>query len=385
VLTRFLAGALGSSELHELLLALQAGQRTGRLRLDREGVARELYLRSGFLVAADSTSPDDSLEWMLFRSGAMTEERHAQVREMIGSGARRGPALVEAGGLAPGSLCAWTETRARYLAADALSWSHGTYEFEDGVGPPAGSIPVKLHPIEILLEALRDRSAASALASRLPPGDLVLEPAGSAAALRPEELYVLSLVDGRRRVSEICMMSEFGETETLRALALLMLAGCARSVGMPAPSTVASLPRAAEETYGGPEIPAPADLPAGESTAEMRAVIRIYNDLYAFVYAHMIKEVGPIAEQLLEKHLRDVRDQHAALFNRVLAARDGCLSEDTLMRNTNLIKDQNRRELLVAGMHDYLRAMVLAVRRILGATHETQVVRRLKELRCTRT
>ena len=98
-----------------------------------------------------------------------------------------------------------------------------------------------------------------------------------------------------------------------------------------------------------------------------------------------MKEVGPIAEQLHDKNLREDRDLHAALYNRAAGIRDGSLPEDTLMRNTHMIKDQNRRDLLVNGMHDDLKAMVIAVRRILGPAHEVQVVRRLREMRCSRT
>ncbi|MGH9870662.1 MAG: hypothetical protein ACREAA_21205, partial [Candidatus Polarisedimenticolia bacterium] len=129
---------------------------------------------------------------------------------------------------------------------------------------------------------------------------------------------------------------------------------------------------------------APLDVPAGDSSAEIRATLRIYNDVYAGLCAYLIKEVGPIAEQLLEKHLRDARDQHAALFSRVVPGRDGALPEDQILRNLNLMRD-NRRDALVAGLHDYLKTMVLAVRRILGPEHEARVLRRLKELRCSRT
>jgi len=387
VQTRLLQGPIQSADLPDLLLSLQASSKTGRLRLEREGVSREIYLKSGLMIAADSSARDDSLDWMLFSTGALTEERHAEVRALIEGGARAGRALVETGSVSPAGLCEWTERRARYLAGDVMSWKGAVCEFEEGRTPPAGSIPVRVSPAEILLTALREEPVSSTIASRLPPADLVLEPATSSIPgllvkdhLRAHESYILSLADGRRKVAEVCFLSEIGEAETLRTLALLALSGCVRAVGLSAPAARA----ATDDSGSAPELPLPVDLPAGDSSAEMRAVIRIYNDLYAFVYAHMIKEVGPIAEQLLEKNLREVRDLHAALFNRIAAAREGCLPEDRLMRNVNLIKDQNRRDLLVSGMHEYLRAMVLAVRRILGTDHEGQVLRRLRELRCGR-
>lgn len=386
--TRPTQGSIQSTDLPDLLLSLQASSRTGRLRLEREGVSREIYLKAGLLVAADSSARDDALDWMLFSTGALTEERHAEVRALIEGGERAARALVETGSVSPVALCEWTERRARYLAGDVLTWKSAVCEFDEGMAPPAGSIAVRVSPAEILLAALRGDRPASTLASRLPSSDLVLE---SAASIMPgllvrdhllaHEAYVLSLADGRRQVAEICFLSEIGEAETLRTLALLTQAGCLRMVGVTAAEPI----RPVTEDGGlAPELPLPVDLPAGDSSAEIRAVIRIYNELYSFIYAHMIKEVGPIAEQLLEKHLREVRDLHAALFNRIPPARDGCLQEDTLIRNVNRAKDQNRRDLLVSGMHDYLRAMVLAVRRILGTGHEGQVVRRLRELRCGR-
>jgi hypothetical protein len=402
VQTRLLSGSIQSSDLADLLLWLQASSKSGLLRLQSDGVTRDLYLSAGHLVFADSSAREDSLDWLLFSTGALTEERHAEVRALMDGGLRPGRALVETGALSPAMLCEWTDRRARWLAGDVLLWKAGSYGFEEGTPAPAGAICVKISPAEILLSGLRSGPMASTLTASLPQADAVLEAALSVMPgllakdhLKPHEAYVLSLVDGRRKVSEICFLSEIGEMETLTILALLGQSGCLRSVGVAvavgagagpsSPGEPGTLRQAPERGVSSTELPLPVDLPAGDTTAEMRAVIRIYNDLYAHVYAHLIKEVGPIAEQLIEKHLREVRDLHAALFNRTAAAREGCLPEDTLMRNVNLIKDQNRRELLVAGMHDYLMAMVLAVRRILGPAHEGQVVRRLRELRCSRT
>jgi hypothetical protein len=112
--------------------------------------------------------------------------------------------------------------------------------------------------------------------------------------------------------------------------------------------------------------------------------VRIYNDLFAIVVGHVIKEVGPIAEQLLDKHLREVRELHAGLLARSGGGRDGGLSEDVLVRNVNLLKQPNRRDLLVRALGDYLQALLAAVRRLLGPEHEAAVLRRLRDTRCTR-
>jgi len=392
VQTRVLRGSIGSSEITDLLLSLRTSAETGRLRLERDGIARDLYLKAGAVIAADSSAETDSLEWLLFTAGVISEDRHGKVRSLIEGGERRGRALVESGSLSPVSLCEWTRRRVGFLASDALSWRSGSYLFEDGVLPPPGSIFVDLDPVDILLQAMRDDSRPAVVAAGLPGPDLRLEAVAAAAGagrLLAHEVYVLSLVDGVRRVSEICGLSEIGETETLRTLSLLSLVGCVResgAVAVPAAgSRVADPATQNRSTAQGQDALLPIDLPEGESPADLRAIIRAYNDHFVLMYSHMIKEVGPIAEQLLEKHLRDVREAHAAILGRVLSCRDGSLPEDSLTRSVNLIKHQNRREALVAALNGYMLALVSSVRRVLGPAHEEIVMRRLKDLRCTRT
>jgi hypothetical protein len=392
VQTRVLRGSIGSSEITDLLLSLRASAETGRLRLEREGVARDLYLKAGAVIAADSSAETDSLEWLLFTAGVISEDRHGKVRSRIEGGERRGRALVESGSLSPVSLCEWTRRRVRFLASDALNWRSGSYAFENGVLPPPGSISVDLDPVDILLQAMREESRPATVTAGMPAPDLRLDAVAAAAGagrLLAHEAYVLSLVDGVRRVSEICCLSEIGEAETLRTLSLLSLAGCVRESGAANPqaavSRLADPAAQMRPAAPGPDSPLQVDLPEGESPADLRAIIRAYNDHFVLMYGHMIKEVGPIAEQLLDKHLRDVREAHAAILGRVLSGRDGSLPEDALTRNVNQIKNQNRREALVSALNGYMLALVSSVRRILGPAHEEIVMRRLRELRCTRT
>lgn len=381
-----LSGILEPAGLPRTFLSLQTTARTGRLRLEREGVARDFFLKSGLMVWADSTAPTDSLEWLMFTAGVLSEERHEVVRALIAGGERRGRALVGSGAVTPVLLCEWVDRRVRFLARDAIAWRDGTLQFDEGLLPPPGAIEVRLAPVEIILAAARD-DAPPALEQPVPNQVLTPVPRGARCALvplMPHEAYVESLVDGRRSVGEICALSETGETETLRALSLLVMAGVVAAEGVS--QRARSVPETVEAAPPDPVLPFTVDLPGGETPSDIRAIARLYNDLYASVYAHLIKEVGPIADQVLDKHLRDTREQHAAVLARAVTGRGGTLSEDTVIRNMNLMKDPGgRRARLVGALHDYLRAMVLAVRRILGPEHEAAVVRRLQEQRCART
>jgi hypothetical protein len=208
------------------------------------------------------------------------------------------------------------------------------------------------------------------LLTRLPESEAVFEiftysEGGEAPPLLPHERYVLALSNGRRNASEIAQISELGEMATRKILCVLFLVGCIRH-------------RRAEAVEG-----APAPLPQEDSLKDARVVIRAYNEMFTYLYEYMIKEVGPIAEHVLDKYLREVREANLTLFNKVTLAKDGSLGEEALTRNLHLQRGKNRREILIGGLNEYLYSGLLAVKRTLGPDHEEVVIRRLDELRKT--
>jgi hypothetical protein len=103
--------------------------------------------------------------------------------------------------------------------------------------------------------------------------------------------------------------------------------------------------------------------------------------MFSYIYSYMMKEVGPIAEHVLDKYLREVREGNPGLFNRINLGKDGTLNEDSLSRNIQLLREKNRLDVLVRGLNEFLYSGQLAVKRTLGADHEAVVIRRLKEIR----
>ncbi len=386
-----LQGAVGSPALTDLLLSLHDASRTGRLRVSRDGVWRDLWVKDGVLIGAESSAEGDALESLLLTADLLTRERHDAVRARIEAGARRGPALVESAHLSPSQLVEWTGRRARFLARDILCWGRGEYAFEEGEAPPEGAIPTAIPIRGILLETLRDAGPARARAAD-PDGSVVPRGTpcnGDAIDLLPEEAYVLSLADGRRSVAEISRMAEFGSEATTAILARLMAAGLLRPHAE-RPAEEMDGPRAGDPAAVGADgdpdrdrgIGEWIDLPAGDSQNTLRAIIRMSNDLFVTTGAYLGREIGPISEHLLDKALRDARAQHPALLHRVAGTRDGSLPEETLIRNIGLIKEHDPRACLLSGLESYLGGILLLVRRYLGPEHERSLRDRARELKC---
>jgi len=387
VQTNALRGPIDIRQLPGVLLTLESSSESGRLSLSRHGVTRDIYVQDGAVVAADSSVPTDSLEWLLFTAGVLSEEALESVRSKIRDGVKRGAALIDSAGLPPGTVMDWVERRVRFLARDVLSWDQGEYGFEPGESLPEGGVRVAIRPSDILLEAYRESVPEPALSALLDAEDTVLRPFGmhrdSGRRLLPHERYVLSLNDGQRTFEQVLRLSELGVATTRKISGMLVLAGflCEGAAAMAPASGAARRPHSSETDYRTPGAIGLA-VPAEDSPSIVRAIIRHYNELYGYLFAYMLKEVGPITEQLFEKSLRELRGHHPALFARVLAGKDGTLPEEMIVRNVNLVRDRHRPEALMLGLHEYLVTLVLTVRRILGPEHEIQVIRRLRAQRC---
>jgi hypothetical protein len=200
--------------------------------------------------------------------------------------------------------------------------------------------------------------AAGAVAARYPERALVVERVpGEDPALESYESHVLGLVDGERSVLEICRESEIGDNETLKVLYALLSTQLIRVKGKKV--------RALDQDFV-PEEP-------------LWALLDSFNQMYGYVFRYMVREVGPIAENVLEKYLGGLRETRKDVFAGVKLQKDGSLDPAVLEKNLNRFPEEQRRALLVDGLNELLYAELLAVKRTLGSEHEAAIIKALRD------
>jgi hypothetical protein len=248
------------------------------------------------------------------------------------------------------------QLQVREIAESVLGWDEGQFQFESSEAPDRERITVDLDAVELILAGIRRQDAEGRLAARFPEGDVVLERADVSLQLPPWEEHVRRLVDGERSVLEICRDSELGDSETLKVLYLLLAAGLARTKGR----KVYTLDQdfVPEET--------------------VHSVLVSFNGMYGRIFQHMVKEVGPIAENVIEKYLSGLRESRKDVFAAVKLQKDGTLDGATLERNVNKFPEEERKARLVDALNELLYAELLAVKRTLGAEHEAEIIRALR-------
>jgi hypothetical protein len=224
--------------------------------------------------------------------------------------------------------------------------------------PEKERITLDLDVTTLVIEGMRRMDAQSALRGRELDGYLVLERGAppSDGLLQPWEAHVLSLVDGEKTVLELCHESEAGETETQKTLAAFLATGVVRSRGRKV--------RALDQDF----VPEDTEL----------ALVDSFNKMYRQVLGYMVREVGPIAESVLNKYLGTVRQARPEVFENVALKSDGALDEAAVERNLARLAPDRRRPALVDALNELLYSELLAVKRTLGPDHETALVRELR-------
>lgn len=352
-------GQLSHLPLPDILQHLRLSESTGILSVVSGGARKALYVKEGKVVFASSNLPNDRLGEILIREGKITVEEYDASIRAISKGKRQGKVLVEMGALSPKDLWEGVQFQVREIVYSLFQWDEGTFHFEESTLPEKERITVELDPLALTLVGIRRVDANGPIQTRYPEGSLVLERAdqGQGGDLEPYEGHVLQLVDGERSVTEVFRESEIGDNETLKVLYALLSTGLVKVKG--------------KKVYTLDQDFVPEDT--------LHGVVNSFNQMYGHVFRYMVREVGPIAENVLEKYLAGLREVRKEVFGGVRLQKDGTLDIALLERNLNRVPEEERRNVLVDCLNELLYAELLAVKRTLGSDHEANIVRALSD------
>jgi len=354
-----LKGQVSDLPVADVLQHLRVSRATGILSLISGGARKALYVKDGRVVFASSNLPNDRLGEILIREGKITVEEYDTSIKAISKGKRQGKVLVEMGALRPKDLWEGVQFQVKEIVYSVFQWDDGQFHFEESSLPEKERITVDLDIMDLVLAGIRRIDANGRIQGRYPEGDLLLERMDTEAspALESYEDHVLKLVDGERSVLEVCGESEIGDNETLKVLYALLSTGLVRVKGKKV--------RTLDQDF------VPED--------SLHSVLNSFNQMYGFIFRYMVREVGPIAENVLEKYLAGLRESRKDAFAGVKLQKDGTLDAAVLERNINRLPEDQKRSVLVDALNELLYAELLAVKRTLGAEHEAAIIRAFRD------
>lgn len=359
-------GNLASVSLPDILEFLRISRKTGILVLKNGDTKKALHVKEGNIIFATSNVPEERLGDMLLRQGRIRKEDYERSVSMLGSKKRQGKILVELGAITPKQLWEGVQDQVRQIVFSLYNWERGKFLFSQRDLPSKENITADVNIWELIIDGIRNIKEPNVILGKFPSREVVLARMDFAVKdktkLETFEKHVLELIDGQRTIHEICRDSEIGEIETLKVVYLFLSIGYIRVKG--------KRPQPGSDGHDGEIGP-----------KEVTSVIENYNKMFSYLYRYMMREVGPIAEHVLNKYLLEIRDSNSSVFKNVSLRRDGTLDESSITGNLYWIKPELKRELLISSLNEFLYSAILAVKRTLGPEHESHVIETLREIR----
>jgi hypothetical protein len=227
-----LEGNLDDFTLPDILRLLAFTSKTGRLAIQRDGVAGRIDLFDGRVREASADADRLVIARRLLGAGLVSADDLAGVlsdRGTLPSDLELARALAEAGAAGSGTLAEVLREQTVDAVFDLLRWTEGSFRFEGGQADPRGEEVLDLAvPVdEVLTEATSRLEAWPTVAERTGAPDAIVtiaRPSGDRreVSLPPDGWSLLSLVDGRRTVAELAHLSGQGEFRTRRTLVALL-------------------------------------------------------------------------------------------------------------------------------------------------------------------
>ncbi|MDH7513570.1 MAG: DUF4388 domain-containing protein [Clostridiales bacterium] len=356
-------GNLAYTPLPQLLLRIWEKKRTGLLRLQKEDTARILSFSRGDLALTDISFPAEEFQAKLIEaeilSGEEVEATRAYALEKNVSLMR---GLIECEMLSPQRT--WEFLASFWLESlyPLFDWPDGEYAF-DSAGELSGQhILMTVASLEFILQGIRRMGNSSLIEASLPAESeslQVLSP-GYAGLLRlaSYEKYVLNLLRHSPRLQDLYAQSHLGKKETQKVIFSLVQLGLA-----------------------GFRQPRNAFKPASESSSgEAEKIWSDFNDKCSSIYKYISKEIGPVALNVLEKALDEVKPRLSSLLQSLELRTDGRIELRPVSFLSLNFSNPESRKAIIQVLNEILVAEVLAVKKTLGDDHEAALIRNLEKI-----
>jgi hypothetical protein len=226
-----LEGTLDAFSLPDIFQLLSFTKKTGALHLRRKlGEAGPelhgvVHVRAGAITGSRADVARQELARRLLGTGLVDDEALAQAAEEIADHPEASLArlLSEKADLSADAAKKVAAEQVTDAVFDLLRWPDGEFAFVVDE-EHADDLGAELVVEEIVAEGTRRLESWPSIAGQVPAADTVLRinPAPADMTASPEEWALLALVDGRRTVADLVVLSGQGEYAVVTALAALV-------------------------------------------------------------------------------------------------------------------------------------------------------------------
>jgi hypothetical protein len=309
----------------------------------------------GRVVYARSSDPDERLGEDLLLRGRITVRQYLDAGRLIAPGRRLGTILVELGAIEPEDLIGAIEHHVKQILLDVFTWTRGEYELVMTEPGKDDVVTLNFSTENLIVEGIRRTRGWSRIWKGV-GGDIesVPMPTGNNEAvlrveLTEDEQEVLSHVNGRATIEQICQVSYLSHLETCRVLWALMLLGAVRR-GKPDDSAANEEGRAQRE-----------------QEMDLEGIVERFNQMLNRIYTFLLGRLPEQVDEIMDEALAQIAGQYELLFYGIDLKQYGRADYDQLLANVADLPAAERRRLMLAGLNELVASIQLSVRQRLGA------------------
>lgn len=310
-----LSGDIREYSLPAILVCLKEKKATGTLSVTHSMATKSIYIKDGDPIFASSSVEEDRLGNMLVKAGKISIEQYERSSEILRkTGRRHGAILAELGYLTPKELLWGVKYQVANIIYSMFILEEGAYIFDDGAIPESEVITLKMRMGDLVYKSVKRFDNLTRVRREMPEGDRVFmlnkEPSRICGEidLSAQDRKVLSLVDGRRTITELTEEAGHNSFEVMKTLYVLWLTGFiiekAESV-QPESDEEMLLRKKADEFYEGLGRMSEAEILQIDRSADSATVKRSYYRL--------AKEFHP--DRCHNSGDRELQARLAAIFN----------------------------------------------------------------------
>jgi hypothetical protein len=362
-----LRGRIEDTSVPELLRSVLGSGETGVLTFRHGDVTKSVYLHMGRVTYARSSDPDERLGETLLLRGKITIRQYIEASKLVGPGRRLGTILLELEALEPEDLVGALEHHVKEILLDVFHWRTGEYELVMTEPGADDVVAVNVSTESLILAGIRRIRAWSRVYEGI-GGDVeaVPVPTGATEALlrlelTEEEQEILSHVNGRATIEQICQTSYLSNLETCKVLWALMVLGVVRR-DQPGEAE-ARAEQAAER----------------EQELDLEGVVEAFNQMLSRIYVFLQGRVGAEVDAFMDEALARVNVQFESLFYGVDLKQYGRADYDQLLANVADLPPTERRRLMLAGLNELVASIQLGIKQRHGAEEGAVVSGIIKE------
>jgi len=358
-----LSGNLSETPFADILCRIWQRERSGFLILQAEAGPKTLSFDRGRAALDNDAFPARQFLRLLLEEGRLDDKRCAECESYAAAQALSLPkALMALNLIGPSEI--WSRM-ADYLKGEILPLFDrpaGGFAFHAARPAPELRILLTLPLPGLILRGVRCMQNHHIIEAFLPPEEVSIQALSPCPAdpglLKPHEMYVLKAVNHNTRLGDLYAASELGKKESQRAVFILLILG-----------------------FAGPfQNKAVRNLPAEAAAPDLDRVLAAFNDKCSYIFKYVSKELGPVSLSVLGKSLDEVRPRLGPYFRDAELRGDGRIDIRSAIRpGLNTLQDEPRKALL-RSLNEILAAEVLAVKRTLGNSHESYLVRNLEKV-----